>query len=114
MDDGLSKAGAMAIAFGERVNALMKDPFQEAHFDCPVHGPGFFVPGETAQFSDETQKSMHRHIIIGGRVFGEITNQALGGDWILDHVEGARARGLTAVHVTSPDDVADALAALGI
>ena len=31
-----------------------------------------------------------------------------------DNIEGARARGLSAVHVTSPDDVAKALAALGI
>jgi len=31
-----------------------------------------------------------------------------------ENVVGARARGLTAVHVTSPDDVATALAALGI
>ncbi len=31
-----------------------------------------------------------------------------------ENIEGARARGLTAVHVTSPADVADALAALGI
>jgi putative hydrolase of the HAD superfamily len=31
-----------------------------------------------------------------------------------DNIEGARARGLTAVHVTSIRDVADALAALGI
>lgn len=31
-----------------------------------------------------------------------------------DNIAGARARGLTAVHVTSPDDVARALAALGI
>jgi putative hydrolase of the HAD superfamily len=31
-----------------------------------------------------------------------------------DNIEGARARGLTAVHVTSTDDVAAALAALGI
>ena len=30
------------------------------------------------------------------------------------NIEGARARGLTAVHVTAPDDVAKALAALGI
>jgi FMN phosphatase YigB (HAD superfamily) len=30
------------------------------------------------------------------------------------NIDGARARGLTAVHVTSPDDVAKALAALGI
>ena len=31
-----------------------------------------------------------------------------------DNIAGARARGLTAVHVTTPDDVAKALAALGI
>jgi putative hydrolase of the HAD superfamily len=31
-----------------------------------------------------------------------------------DNIAGARARGLTAVHVTSPDDVARALEALGI
>jgi putative hydrolase of the HAD superfamily len=31
-----------------------------------------------------------------------------------ENIEGAKARGLTAVHVTSPEDVADTLAALGI
>jgi glucose-1-phosphatase len=31
-----------------------------------------------------------------------------------ENIEGARSRGLTAVHVTSPDDVAEALAALGL
>jgi glucose-1-phosphatase len=31
-----------------------------------------------------------------------------------ENIEGARARGLTAVHVKTPEDVADALAALGI
>ena len=31
-----------------------------------------------------------------------------------DNIKGARARGLTAVHVTAPDDVAKALAALGL
>lgn len=35
-------------------------------------------------------------------------------DDLAENVEGARARGLTAVHVTSPADVAEALAALGI
>ena len=35
-------------------------------------------------------------------------------DDLAENIEGARARGLTAVHVTSPGDVADALAALGI
>jgi glucose-1-phosphatase len=35
-------------------------------------------------------------------------------DDLAENVEGARDRGLIAVHVTSPDDVAKALAALGI
>ena len=35
-------------------------------------------------------------------------------DDLAENIDGARARGLTAVHVTSPDDVAAALAALGI
>src|SRR6266704_5886683 len=35
-------------------------------------------------------------------------------DDLAENIEGARARGLTAVHVTSPDDVAEAVAALGI
>jgi FMN phosphatase YigB (HAD superfamily) len=33
---------------------------------------------------------------------------------LAENIDGARARGLTAVHVTSPDDVARALAALGL
>jgi putative hydrolase of the HAD superfamily len=35
-------------------------------------------------------------------------------DDLAENIEGARARGLTAVHVTSPDDVAHALATLGL
>jgi putative hydrolase of the HAD superfamily len=35
-------------------------------------------------------------------------------DDLAENIEGARARGLAAVHVTSPGDVAEALAALGI
>jgi putative hydrolase of the HAD superfamily len=35
-------------------------------------------------------------------------------DDLADNIEGARARGLVAVHVTSPGDVANALNALGI
>jgi FMN phosphatase YigB (HAD superfamily) len=34
-------------------------------------------------------------------------------DDLAENIDGARARGLTAVHVTSPDDVAQALSALG-
>jgi glucose-1-phosphatase len=35
-------------------------------------------------------------------------------DDLAENIEGAKARGLIGVHVTSPDNVADALAALGI
>jgi FMN phosphatase YigB (HAD superfamily) len=35
-------------------------------------------------------------------------------DDLAENIEGARRQGLTAVHVTSPNDVADALSALGL
>jgi glucose-1-phosphatase len=35
-------------------------------------------------------------------------------DDLAENIEGAKARGLIGVHVTSPDDIGDALAALGI
>jgi FMN phosphatase YigB (HAD superfamily) len=35
-------------------------------------------------------------------------------DDVMENIEGARARGLIAVHVTSTRDVVDALEALGI
>ena len=35
-------------------------------------------------------------------------------DDLAENIEGARKQGLTAVHVTSPNDVADAVAALGL
>jgi glucose-1-phosphatase len=35
-------------------------------------------------------------------------------DDLAENIEGARAQGLTAIHVTSPSDVAESLAALGI
>jgi putative hydrolase of the HAD superfamily len=35
-------------------------------------------------------------------------------DDLAENIEGARKQGLTAVHVTSPNDVADALSALGL
>ncbi len=35
-------------------------------------------------------------------------------DDLAENIEGAKARGLIGVHVASPDDVANALTALGI
>jgi glucose-1-phosphatase len=35
-------------------------------------------------------------------------------DDLIENIDGARARGLTAVHVMSTDDIANALAALGL
>ena len=35
-------------------------------------------------------------------------------DDLAENIEGARKQGLTAIHITSPNDVADALTALGL
>jgi FMN phosphatase YigB (HAD superfamily) len=48
------------------------------------------------------------------RAIGVPASRILFFDDLAENVEGARTRGLTAVHVTSSDDVARALAALGI
>ena len=48
------------------------------------------------------------------RAIGVSASRIVFFDDLAENIEGARARGLIGVHVTSPDDVAAALAALGI
>lgn len=53
----------------------------------------------------------YRHVIAA---IGAPAQRIVFFDDLIENIEGARACGLTAVHVTSADDVADALAALDI
>ncbi len=55
--------------------------------------------------------SSRNHVV---KAIGAPAERVVFFDDLAENIEGARARGLTAVHVTSPDDVAEALAALGI
>jgi glucose-1-phosphatase len=48
------------------------------------------------------------------KAIGVPANRIVFFDDLAANIEGAQARGLIAVHVTSPDDVANALAALGV
>jgi putative hydrolase of the HAD superfamily len=48
------------------------------------------------------------------KAIGVPTQRIVFFDDLAENIEGARKQGLTAVHVTSPNDVADALAALGL
>jgi putative hydrolase of the HAD superfamily len=48
------------------------------------------------------------------RAIGVAASRIIFFDDLAENIEGARARGLLAVHVTSPEAVAEALAALGI
>ncbi len=56
-------------------------------------------------------KAAYDHVV---RAIGVPASRILFFDDLAENVEGARACGLKAVHVRSSDDVADALAALGI
>jgi putative hydrolase of the HAD superfamily len=51
------------------------------------------------------------HVVVA---MGVPANRIVFFDDLAENIEGARARGLTAVHVTSPRDVGNALKALGI
>jgi len=55
-------------------------------------------------------KAAYDHVV---KAIGVPASRILFFDDSAENIEGARARGLTAVHVTSPDDVTEALAALG-
>ena len=67
----------MPIAFGQGFDALMENTFEKAHFDRAIDGLLFGVAAQPAYLRRETEKALHRHVRVGGRIFRQITNQAL-------------------------------------
>ncbi len=61
----------MAVAFGKRVNTLMQNGFEEAHFDGAMDGLFQGVAAQAAQFGHETEEAIHGHVGVGrGRFRG--------------------------------------------
>src|SRR3954469_24480099 len=57
VDNSLGKAGPMAITLGERINALMENRFEVAHFDNAVDGLLPRIAGQSAQLGAEKEET---------------------------------------------------------
>jgi hypothetical protein len=61
--------------------------FEETHLDDAAHGLLQRITAQAAQLRAELQKAMDRHIRVRWSVFGQVADQALGRDRVLEHVE---------------------------
>jgi HAD superfamily hydrolase (TIGR01509 family) len=95
-------------AFSNTNNAHVEH-FSKAYADALSHFREVFLSSSIGLRKPDA--AAYDHVI---RAIGVPASRILFFDDLAENVEGARARGLTAVHVTSPDHVAEALAALGI
>jgi putative hydrolase of the HAD superfamily len=83
--------------------------FMEAYADLLGHFREIFLSSTIGLRKPDA--AAYDHVV---RAIGVPASRILFFDDLAENVEGARTRGLTAVQVTSSDDVARALAALGI
>jgi len=83
--------------------------FSKAHADVLGHFREVFLSSTIGLRKPDA--AAYDHVV---RAIGVPAERIVFFDDVTANIEGARARGLVAVHVTSPDDVAEALAALGI
>jgi len=90
-------------------NGAHVEHFSQAYADVLGHFREMFL--SSAIGLRKPDAAAYDHVV---KAIGVPASRIVFFDDLAENIEGARARGLTAVHVTSPDDVAHALAALGI
>ncbi len=90
-------------------NSAHVEHFSQAYADVLSHFREMFL--SSAIGLRKPDAAAYDHVV---KAIGVPASRIVFFDDLAENIEGARARGLTAVHVTSPDDVAHALAALGI
>jgi len=95
-------------AFSNTNNAHI-EYFSKAHADVLGHFRHIFL--SSAIGLRKPDAAAYDHVV---RAIGVPAERIVFFDDLVENIEGARARGLAVVHVRSVDDVANALAALGI
>ena len=90
-------------------NAAHVEHFSEAYAGVLGHFREIFL--SSAIGLRKPDAAAYDHVV---KAIGVPASRIVFFDDLAENIDGARACGLTAVHVTSPDDVAHALAALGI
>jgi FMN phosphatase YigB (HAD superfamily) len=83
--------------------------FSKAYADVLGHFRELFLSSTIGLRKPDA--AAYDHVV---KAIGVPANRIVFFDDLAENIDGARARGLTAVHVTSPNDVAHALSALGI
>ena len=83
--------------------------FSKAHADVLGHFRQLYLSSSIGLLKPDA--AAYDHVV---KAIGAPASRVVFFDDLADNIAGARAYGLTAVHVTSPDDVAKAFAALGI
>jgi putative hydrolase of the HAD superfamily len=90
-------------------NGAHADHFSVAHAEILGHFREIFLSSNIKLRKPDA--AAYDHVI---KAIGVPASRIVFFDDLIENIEGARARGLIAVHVTSPGDVAQALAELGI
>jgi FMN phosphatase YigB (HAD superfamily) len=90
-------------------NAAHVEHFSKVYADVLGHFREMFLSSSIGLRKPDAQA--YDHVV---KAIGVPAGRIVFFDDLAENIEGARARGLTAVHVRSPDDVAESLAALGI
>ncbi len=90
-------------------NGAHVEHFSEAYADLLGHFREIFLSSTIGLRKPDA--AAYDHVV---KAIGVPASRIVFFDDLAENIEGARARGLTAVQVTSSDDVAHALAALGI
>ena len=90
-------------------NAAHVEHFSQAYADVLGHFREIFLSSSIGLRKPDA--AAYDHVV---RAIGVPASRIVFFDDLAENITGAQARGLIGVHVTSPDDVADALAALGI
>ena len=105
----LMRAGTRVplYAFSNTNSAHIKH-FSHVYADVLGHFRGIFL--SSAIGLRKPDAAAYDHVV---QAIGVPAKRIVFFDDLVENIDGARARGLTAVHVTAPDDVAQALAALG-
>jgi HAD superfamily hydrolase (TIGR01509 family) len=102
-------ARALPLYAFSNTNRAHEPHFLEAYADVLRHFCKLFLSSSIGLRKPEA--AAYDHVV---KEIGVPAQRIVFFDDLKENIEGARARGLTAVHVTSTRDVADALEALGI
>lgn len=102
-------AGCMPLYAFSNTNGAHAEHFSRAYSAVLGHFSEIFLSSAIGLRKPDAEA--YDHVV---REIGVPAERIVFFDDLAENIDGARARGLTAVHVRSPDDVAGALDALGI